>query len=154
MQQRVAAAILARVLIVSRYLLREFLLASGAVLLAIVVTWIAADTLLHLDELEGGVSAWLAGLDRMLDVVPLGVPMSCAVGVVWSITRAVRSREITAIRCGGIPLRSALLPIVAASRPAPRCALLHYAGCSTRIGRCDRCSPNHAHRRSIAAGNS
>ena len=115
MQQRVAAAILARVLIVSRYLLREFLLASGAVLLAIVVTWIAADTLLHLDELEGGVSAWLAGLDRMLDVIPLGVPMSCAVGVVWSITRAVRSREITAIRCGGIPLRSALLPIVAAS---------------------------------------
>ena len=115
MQQRSTAAILGHVLIVARYLLREFLLASGAVLLGIVVTLIAADTLLHLDDLDGGLSAWLDGLDRMLDVIPLGVPMACTVGVVWSLTRAVRSREITAIRCGGIPLRTALLPIVAAS---------------------------------------
>lgn len=99
-------------LIVSRYLLREFLQASGAVLLGIIVTWVAADTLLHLDELDGSAASWLDGLDRLLDVMPLGVPMACAVGVVWSITRAVRSREITAIRCGGIPLRTALLPIV------------------------------------------
>ena len=100
---------------VSRYLLREFALASGVVLLAFLATWIAADTLLHLDELGTDARAWTFLFHRMLDALPLGAPMACAVGVVWSVTRAVRSREITAIRCGGIPLRSALLPIVAAS---------------------------------------
>ncbi len=100
---------------VSRYLLREFLSASAAVMLALAVTWVAADTLLHIDEIGDGTLALLqTALDRLLEVLPLGVPVACVVGAVLSITSAVRSREITAIRCGGIPLRSALAPILVA----------------------------------------
>ncbi len=101
---------------VSRYLLVEFLTASTAVFLAMLVTWVAADTLLHLDSLAGDASRGMRDvLVRTLDVIGLGVPLACLAGVVWSLTRAVRSREITAIRCGGIPLRSALVPLLLAS---------------------------------------
>lgn len=41
--------------------------------------------------------------------------MACLVGVVFSLSHAVRFREITAIRCGGIPLQSVLVPILTAS---------------------------------------
>lgn len=100
----------------SRYLLREFLSASTATSLVFLITWTAGDVLVHIDELGSGALWALARtLSRALDVLPLIVPMACAVGVVWSLTQAVRTREITAIRCGGIPLRTALLPIVAAS---------------------------------------
>jgi len=102
--------------IIARYLLREFLIASSAVLLGLVVTVLAADTLLHIDDLDGSLLDLLGdSVERMLDGLSLAVPMACAIGVVWSVTRAVRAREITAIRCGGIALRGALLPIVAAS---------------------------------------
>ncbi len=101
---------------VPRYLLREFLVASGAVLLALCVTWLAADSLLHLDDLEDGAAELLrATLLRLLEILPSGVPIACVVGVVWSLTRAVQAREITAIRCGGIALRAALAPILVAS---------------------------------------
>ena len=99
--------------IVSRYLLVEFLLASGAIFLALLVTWIGADTLLHIDELTGSPGEALRGIVlHALDAVPLGIPMACMTGIVWSLSRAVRYREVTAIRCGGIPLRSALVPIL------------------------------------------
>lgn len=101
---------------VSRYLLREFAIASTTVFLALLVTWIAADTLLHIERLTGDtVSTLRSILFASLDVIPLGVPMACLVGVVWSLSRAVRSREITAIRSGGIPLQRALTPIVLCS---------------------------------------
>lgn len=98
---------------VSRYLLREFAIASTTVFLALLITWIAADTLLHIERLTGDTASTLRSiLFASLDVIPLGVPMACLVGVVWSLTRAVRSREITAIRSGGIPLQRALTPII------------------------------------------
>ena len=101
-------------LLISRYLLREFLIASGSVLLGLMVLWMAADTLLRLDELgEGG------GIARMLRdsllVLPLGVPIACVVGIVWSVTSAVKAREITAIRCSGFPVQRALLPVLVVS---------------------------------------
>jgi lipopolysaccharide export LptBFGC system permease protein LptF len=100
--------------IVSRYLLREFLLASGAVLAALLLVWTAADTLLHIDELGSqGLSSLGGVVLRSAEIVPLGVPMACAIGIIWSLTRAARFREITAIRCGGIPLRLALWPTLA-----------------------------------------
>jgi lipopolysaccharide export system permease protein len=101
--------------IVSRYLLREFAVASTAVFLALIVTWVAADTLLHIERLTGDAGSALRGvLLASLDLIPLGVPMSCVAGAVWSFTRAVKSREITAIRCGGIPLRRTLVPVLLA----------------------------------------
>lgn len=101
--------------IVSRYLLREFAIASTAVFLALIVTWVAADTLLHVERLTGDAGSALRGiLVASLDVIPLGVPMSCVAGAVWSFTRAVKNREITAIRCGGIPLRRTIVPILLA----------------------------------------
>lgn len=102
------------VLLLTRYFLREFLVASGAVLLGLLVLWVAANGLLQLDEFaEGGVIATL--LRDTLLVLPLGVPVACVVGVVWSVTRAVRAREITAIRCAGFPVQRVLLPVLIAS---------------------------------------
>lgn len=102
--------------IISRYLLLEFLGASGVVFLALFLTWIAADSLLHIDLLSSGPSwAFRQILFRAMETVPLSVPISCLAGVVWSLSRAVRYREITAIRCGGIRLRSVLVPILVLS---------------------------------------
>jgi lipopolysaccharide export system permease protein len=98
---------------VSRYLAREFALASAAIFLALFVTWVSADSLVHVDDVaEDAGSALREVLLRSLDVVPLGVPTACVIGLVWSLTRAVRFREITAIRAGGIPLRMALVPLL------------------------------------------
>ncbi len=98
---------------VSRYLLREFALASTVVLLALLVIWTAADSLLHIERLSGATGPALRSiLFTSLDVIPLGVPMACLAGVVWSLSRAVKHREITAIRSGGIPLKRALAPIL------------------------------------------
>ena len=102
--------------ILSRYLLREFATAAAAILAGLLAIWAAADTLLHIDELGSqGLGALRGVALRSLDIVPLGLPMACAIGVTWSLTRAARFREITAIRCGGIPLRRALLPVLLAS---------------------------------------
>ena len=98
---------------VSRYLAREFSLASGAIFLAIFVTWVSADSMIHVDRVAEDAGAALRGvLLRSLDIVPLGIPTACVIGAVWSLTRAVRFREITAIRAGGIPLRMALVPLL------------------------------------------
>lgn len=97
----------------------EFAGAAGAVFLALVLTWMAADTLLRIDELsEGSASAGWQIFLRALDVVPLAVSISALAGAVWSVTRAVRFREVTAIRCGGIPLRSVLFPMLGLSLAA------------------------------------
>jgi len=99
--------------IVSLYLVREFAVASAGVFLAILVTWVSADSLLHVDDVsDQGVGALRAVLLRSLDIFPLGIPTACVIGAVWSLTRAVRFREITAIRAGGIPLKTALLPML------------------------------------------
>jgi len=101
---------------VSLHLLREFLLASTVVFLAFFVTWLAADTLLNIDRIgREPIELLLEVAVRAVEIVPLGVPMACLVGVVFSLSHAVRFREITAIRCGGIPLQSVLAPILTAS---------------------------------------
>jgi lipopolysaccharide export system permease protein len=98
--------------IVSRHLLVQFALATIAVFAGIVTIWLTADTLLSIDELAAQPEAVLWKLAvHGLELVPLAVPVAAVVGAVFSFTRAVRHREITAIRCGGVPLRSALLPI-------------------------------------------
>ncbi|MBW2414343.1 MAG: LptF/LptG family permease [Deltaproteobacteria bacterium] len=101
---------------VSLYLVREFAAASTGVFLAILVTWLSADSLLHVGDVsDQGAGALRTVLLRSLDIFPLGVPTACVIGAVWSLSRAVRFREITAIRAGGIPLKTALLPILLVS---------------------------------------
>lgn len=101
--------------IVSRYLLGQFIGASAMVFVLLCITWLSADALLHMDELgEDGVKAVRALFSGALEFAPLAMPLSCLVGIVWSLTRAVRHLEITAIRCGGIPLRRALTPLLVA----------------------------------------
>jgi lipopolysaccharide export LptBFGC system permease protein LptF len=71
------------------------------------------DLLLHIDDV--GELGWVALRDvgfRSLEIVPLGLPMACAIGITWVLTRAARFQEITAIRCGGIPLRRVLVPVL------------------------------------------
>jgi lipopolysaccharide export system permease protein len=99
--------------IIARYLLAEFLIGSSFVFLALFVTYVAAYSVTHLDMLgdESGRGGWEI-LFRSLELTPVGVPIACLAGAVWSLTRAVRNREITAIRCGGIPLQRVLLPIL------------------------------------------
>jgi lipopolysaccharide export LptBFGC system permease protein LptF len=102
--------------ITSRYLLLHYLGSAAALLAAIAVVWIAADTLFRIDELSEHPLRALREIGfRALDVLPLGVPLACVAGAVWSLTRAVRHREVTAIRCGGIPLQSTLLPLLIAT---------------------------------------
>jgi LPS export ABC transporter permease LptG len=101
--------------IVSRYLLVQFAASSATVLLALALTVAAADVLLHADDFGKDPGAALRRvLLGGLEFLPPAVPLACLAGVVWSLTRAVRNREITAIRCGGIPLRRALAPILLA----------------------------------------
>jgi lipopolysaccharide export LptBFGC system permease protein LptF len=99
--------------IVGRYLAWEFALASSAVLIVLATVWLTADSLLHLDDFgREGVGALRNGLLRSLDILPQGVPTACALGAALSLARAMRFREVTAIRCGGIRLRTALLPLL------------------------------------------
>ena len=104
---------LARVRIIARHLLREFAQASAGVLLGLLVMWVAADVLLHIDELAGHFSRGLREVAlRAYPVLPIAVPIACVAGVVLCLSRASRSSEITAIRTGGIRLQAALLPIL------------------------------------------
>jgi lipopolysaccharide export system permease protein len=104
---------LARVRIIARYLFREFAQASAGVLLGLLVMWIAADILLHIDELAGHISRGMGEVAlRAYPVLPIAIPISCVAGVVLCLSRASRSSEITAIRTGGIRLQAALLPIL------------------------------------------
>ncbi len=99
--------------IISRYLLAEFASASGLVFIALFITWVAADALRNIDLLASTPSAaFQQVLLGAMEMVPLAVPISCLAGVVWSLSRAIRYREITAIRCGGIRLQSVLVPIL------------------------------------------
>ena len=101
--------------LIARYLLTQFLKASSLFFVGLLITWVAADSVLHLDDFSKDSTGGLEAVLRALDVVPLGLPISCLVGAVWSLSRAVHFREITAIRCGGVALRRALLPVLAAS---------------------------------------
>jgi lipopolysaccharide export system permease protein len=102
--------------ILSRYLAREFLASSGAVLAGLVVTWLAGDSLRRLDELGESTSEGLARIAlASMDVLPFGIPLACIGGAIWTLSRAMRHREITAIRAGGIPLRRALVPVLASA---------------------------------------
>lgn len=75
---------------------------------------LAADLLLHIDDLTAKPANALRTMAlNFLDGLPVAIPMACVVGAAWSMSRAVRFREITAIRCGGIPLQYSLLPILA-----------------------------------------
>ncbi len=83
------------------------------VLSGLILVWVAADTLLHIEDFQSG--AWTAlrnALLRSLELLPLGVPTACGIGVIFSLSRATRHLEITALRCGGIRLRKALVPIL------------------------------------------
>jgi LPS export ABC transporter permease LptG len=98
--------------IVSRYLLAQFVGSTVVVFFGILALWLGADTLLNIDELAGDPRAVFLRLAvHGLELLPLAIPIAAVVGVVWSLTRAARHREITAIRCGGVPLRAVLLPI-------------------------------------------
>ncbi|MCE2391182.1 MAG: LptF/LptG family permease [Proteobacteria bacterium] len=102
--------------LLSRYLLADFGVSSLAVLLALLVTWLAGDSLRHLDDLG---RSWTFGAQRILlsslEVVSYSVPIACLVGAAWTLTRAARGQELVAIRAGGIPLRRALAPLVLGS---------------------------------------
>ena len=99
--------------LLGRYLVSEFLRSSAAVLVGLLVTWVAADSLRRLEDLGEDAAGSLASMGlTLLDILPYGLPLACVVGAVWTLTRAVRHREVTAIRAGGIPLQRALLPLL------------------------------------------
>src|SRR5262249_46889198 len=94
----------------------EFLTSSATAFAALFTLWVAVDSLLHIDDLARSLGQAIRDvLLRSLDFVPIAVPIACTVGAVWTITRAAHFSEITAIRCGGLPLRSVLSPLLVAS---------------------------------------
>ncbi|MFI5314917.1 MAG: LptF/LptG family permease [Myxococcota bacterium] len=98
---------------IARYLLIEFALTSTAVFFGLATMWLAADVLLHIDDLAGHVAAGLREVAlRSFPVLPIVVPLSGLAGAVLCLSRAARNRELTAIRTGGIRLQAALAPLV------------------------------------------
>jgi lipopolysaccharide export system permease protein len=102
--------------IVSRYLLRQFLAASALIFAGLIITALSVGAVLHLDQFQTDVGqAWRLTLFRALEIVPLGLPIACLSGAAWSLTRATRFLELTAIRSGGIRLRRVLAPFLIAA---------------------------------------
>ncbi len=99
---------------IARHLLIEFALSASGVFLGLAFMWLAADVLLHVDDLAGQVGAGLreAAL-RAFPVLPILLPLSGLAGAVLCLSRALRNRELTAIRTGGIRLQAALAPLLA-----------------------------------------
>jgi lipopolysaccharide export LptBFGC system permease protein LptF len=102
--------------ILSVHLVREFATSSAAVLAGLLVTWFAGDSLRRLDDFgQDGRDALREVVLVATEMLPYAVPMACLGGAVWTLSRAVRFRELVAIRSGGIPLRRALAPLLAAA---------------------------------------
>jgi lipopolysaccharide export LptBFGC system permease protein LptF len=106
----------ARVRIVSRYLVREFATSSAGVLAGLLVTWLAGDSLRRIGDFA---REWRQALRQLglisTEILPYAVPIACLAGTVWTLSRAVRNRELVALRSGGIPLRRALAPLLVAA---------------------------------------
>ena len=86
---------------------------STGVFLGIALMWTAADVLLHIDDLAGHILAGLREVAlRGFPVLPIALPVSGMAGAVLCLSRAVRNRELTAIRTGGIRLQAALAPVL------------------------------------------
>ena len=101
---------------IARYMALEFMMTSTAVFLGLTAMWFAADILLHIDDLAGhfGVGMREVAL-RSVPVLPIELPLAGLAGAVLCLTRAVRNRELIAIRTGGIRLQRALSPILVVS---------------------------------------
>jgi lipopolysaccharide export system permease protein len=98
---------------IARHLVTEFVFASTAVFLGLAAMWLAADVLLHIDDLAGHVGAGMREVAlRSFPVLPIVLPLSGLAGAVLCLSRAVRNRELTAIRTGGIRLQAALAPLL------------------------------------------
>ncbi|HTO71698.1 MAG TPA: LptF/LptG family permease [Myxococcota bacterium] len=101
---------------IARYFVFEFVLTSTAVFLGLTAMWFAADVLLHIDDLAGHFGVGLREVAlRYMPVLPIQLPLSGLAGAVLCLTRAVKNRELTAIRTGGIRLQRALSPIIVVS---------------------------------------
>jgi len=101
---------------IARYLALEFIMSSTAVFLGLTAMWFAADVLLHIDDLAGHLAVGLREVAlRSFPVLPIELPLSGLAGAVLCLTRAVRNRELIAIRTGGIRLQRALAPLLVVS---------------------------------------
>ena len=101
---------------IARYIALEFMMTSTAVFLGLTAMWFAADVLLHIDDLAGHLGVGLREVAlRSFPVLPIELPLSGLAGAVLCLTRAVRNRELIAIRTGGIRLQRALSPILVVS---------------------------------------
>lgn len=131
-----------RVRTIARHLVIEFVVTSTGVFLGLAAMWLAADVLLHIDDLAGHVADGMREVAlRTFPVLPIMLPLSGLAGAVLCLSRAVRNRELTAIRTGGIRLQAALSPLLVV------CALaaLGYAVLEDRVLLPLRASLEHAH---------
>jgi lipopolysaccharide export system permease protein len=98
---------------IARHLVAEFVVTSTGVFLGLAAMWLAADVLLHVDDLAGRLDVGLREVAlRAFPVLPIMLPLSGLAGAVLCLSRAVRNRELTAIRSGGIRLQAALSPLL------------------------------------------
>lgn len=99
---------------IARHLVVEFVLITSGVFAGLAAMWLSADMLLHIDDLAGRLGQGLREVAlRSFQVLPIMLPLSALAGAVLCLSRAVRNREITAIRTGGIRLQAVLAPLLA-----------------------------------------
>src|SRR6476659_1174958 len=103
--------------LLSRYLLRECLVALAACFSAFLILWITADLLTNLRDLQenklrGGDIAALYFF-RIPEFLPVALPVALLLALLYALTNHSRHNEITAIRAAGVSLTRLSLPYFA-----------------------------------------
>jgi lipopolysaccharide export system permease protein len=100
--------------LLARYLLRECLSAFGYCFSGFLILWIAIDMSTELRSMQDNkMRFWDVALYytyKIPDFLPLALPMSLLLAMLYALTNHARHNEITAIRAAGVSLARIALP--------------------------------------------
>jgi lipopolysaccharide export system permease protein len=118
LRQQNAAFTLPLMRLIDRYLLREFLFWLAVFFGAFLLIWITFDLSFELHKLQ---QFHLRGKDivkyyifEIPEFIPIALPVSLLLALLYSLTNHARHNEVTAIRAAGISLGRLCLPYVMA----------------------------------------
>jgi lipopolysaccharide export system permease protein len=100
--------------LLDRYLLREFLVALAVCFGAFLLLWITFDLLFELHTFQenllnaGDVAEFY--IFKIPEFIPIALPISSLLALLYSLTNHARHNEITAIRAAGVSLGRLCLP--------------------------------------------
>jgi len=111
--------------LLDRYLLREFLVPLGYCLCGFLIFWIASELFSNLHQLQ---DKHLQALDiaeyylfRIPEFLPIVLPVSLLLALLYALTNHARHNELTAIRAAGVSLWRLSLPYFAVGAAAALC---------------------------------